>query len=53
MKPYFETEFCALYLADCLPAMREMPDRLFDLLLTPFLYCAIVTVTTANRKESI
>jgi len=31
MKPFFETEFCTLYLADCLEAMREMPDKAFDL----------------------
>lgn len=31
MKPYFSTDYCRLFLADCLPAMREMPDRAFDL----------------------
>jgi len=31
LKPYFETDHCRLFLADCLPAMREMQDRAFDL----------------------
>jgi site-specific DNA-methyltransferase (adenine-specific) len=31
LAPYFETEHVRLFLADCLPAMREMPDRAFDL----------------------
>ena len=31
MKPYFESKNLCLYLADNLPAMREMPDRAFDL----------------------
>lgn len=29
--PYYQADFCTLYLADCLPAMREMPDKAFDL----------------------
>ena len=47
-----------LYNLDCLSAMREMPDKAFELAVVDFeltqsLYRAIVTVTTANRKESI
>ena len=43
---------------DCMEAMREMPDKAFELAVVDFeltqsLYRAIVTVTTANRKESI
>ena len=43
---------------DCMEAMREMPDKAFELAIVDFeltqsLYRAIVTVTTANRKESI
>jgi len=30
-EPYYQDDLITLYLADCLPAMREMPDNAFDL----------------------
>jgi len=36
-EPYFQTELIKLYLGDCLEAMREMPDKAFDLaIVDPF-----------------
>jgi len=29
--PYYQDDLITLYLADCLPAMRKMPDKAFDL----------------------
>ena len=31
MKPYYQDDLVTLYLADCLPAIQEMPDKAFDL----------------------
>ena len=31
MTPYYQDDLITLYLADCLPAMREMPDKAFEL----------------------
>ena len=45
MKPYYDEKGITLYNADCLPAMKEMPDNAYDL--------AIVEIHLDNRTNYV
>lgn len=55
MKPYFQDQFLTLFQADCLDAMREMPDNSFDLAICDPPYGGILNKQNGNGhlKDSV